>query len=266
MSRDGCGAHVKWEMPDYMERLLTGVWRWSLGLLVVAGLTVGQVALAGTVAYYRFGDGTNGSTATGSNTILDSSGNGLKGTPFGSVVYTSNVPVSAVPQTGATNSLSLSFDGSTGRIFIPDYPLLAITNSLTLEAFINVPAPIVGGCCGGGQIIFRGDDRVALDPYSLTVIGTNVAIAVTDASNNSFSLLAPITLNRWHHVAGTLDGNTGDIRLYIDCALVAANNTSIRPFASLTGPNHGLGIGNVQSVNYSEYFKGLIDEDRISDK
>jgi Concanavalin A-like lectin/glucanases superfamily len=246
-----------------MKRIVNGV-RHRLGLMVAAGLMVGHVALASTVAYYRFEEGSKGSTATGTNTILDSSGNGLNGTPYGSVVYTSNVPVSIIPQTGATNTLSLSFDGSTGRIFIPDYPLLTITNSLTLEALIYASAP-GGGPYNLSQIIFRGDDRGFLDPYFLGLTGGNLLFEVNDAVGNRPSIQAPITLNQWHHVAGTLDGNTGDIRLYIDCALVASNNTSIRPFGSLTGPNPGLGIGNLQSVNYSEYFKGLIDEVRISD-
>jgi len=53
--------------------------------------------------------------------------------------------------------------------------------------------------------------------------------------------------------------------LYLDGNLVAATNTPIRPFAALTGPNPGLGIGNLESDTYAEYFEGNIAEVRISD-
>ena len=53
--------------------------------------------------------------------------------------------------------------------------------------------------------------------------------------------------------------------LYIDDTLVASNSTTLRPMGPLTGLNPGVGIGNVESGNYIEYFKGLIDEARISD-
>jgi hypothetical protein len=80
------------------------------------------------------------------------------------------------------------------------------------------------------------------------------------------SITSPdVTLNAWHHVAGTLDGSTGAMRLYVDGVLMSQTTTAMRPFAPLTGPLPGLGIGNVQSGNYSEYFPGLIDEVRISD-
>ncbi len=224
---------------------------------------------AGTVAYYRFEEGANGLAASGTNTILDSSGNGLNGTAFGSVTYTSNVPVNPIPLTDAANLLSLSFDGSSGRIFIPDDPQFALTNSLTLEAFIYATSPGAGPFTAG-QIIFRGDDRSGLDPYTLTVLvrngTTNVQFQITDQNNDMAAIQWPITLYNWHHVAGTLNGSNGVMSLYIDGALVTQTTTSIRPFGVLTGPNPGLGIGNVESANYDEYFQGLIDEARISDE
>ena len=55
------------------------------------------------------------------------------------------------------------------------------------------------------------------------------------------------------------------MRLYLDGNLVASTNTSLRPYGTLLGLNPGLGIGNVQSANYAEYFKGFIDEVRVSD-
>lgn len=223
-------------------------------------LTV-RVAHAGTVAYYRFEEGTNGMHAASTNSIYDSSGNGLNASPVGQPIYSNNVAVSAV----RPNNLSLRFS-PVRRVFIPDYPHLQLTNSLTLEAFIEAEAYSDNSSLGESQIIFRGDDNIALDPYFIELRFTNLFFAVTSASNEMASVQAPFNLHQWHHVAGTLDGATGNLRLYIDGGLVAATNTAIRPYKTLTGRNPGLGIGDVQSDNIaSEYFNGFIDEVRISD-
>ena len=202
--------------------------------------------------------------ATGTSTILDSSGNGLSGTPYGSLTYTSDVPCDPIPLTGISNKLALAFDGSSGRIFIPDNSLLALTDSLTLEAFIYATA-IPPGLNHQGQIIMRGDDRPGLDPYQLMLVGGSIYFRVQDGNDNYADAISPVALNAWHHVAGTLNGATGVMSLYVDGVLVAQTTTGIRPLGSLTGQNPGVGIGNVQSANYNEYFPGLIDEVRISD-
>jgi hypothetical protein len=77
-------------------------------------------------------------------------------------------------------------------------------------------------------------------------------------------LAATISLNRWTFVAGTLDNATGNMDLYVDGLLAASTNTALRSIGVLTGSAPGLGIGNVQSANYSQYFEGQIDEVRIS--
>ena len=227
--------------------------------------TVAQTLCAGTVAYYRFEEGAAGALASGTNSILDSSGNGLDGTPYGTLVYSSNVAFTPIPLTGASNKLSASFNGYNSRVFIADNPLFILTNSLTIEAMVF---PMTrGSTYAGSQIFFRGDDRSGFDPYTLAVIPpTNLQFNIQDTNNNVVTLVAPLSPNMWHHVAGTLDGSTGNMSLYIDGMLVAGTNTTMRPLGVLTGPNPGLGIGNVQSANYSEYFYGLIDEVRLSDQ
>lgn len=193
-------------------------------------------ASASTIAYYRFEEGRNGNAARGTNTIIDSSGNGLNASPFGGVAYSTDIPANPVPLTGATNLLSAIFNGSSGRVFIPDYRQLELTNSLTLEAFIKAVSP-GGGTFGQAQIVFRGDDRAFWDPYQILLIGPNLSFEITDANNVISPVQAPISLNVWHHVAGTLDDATGDQSLYIDGLLVASKHTSERPFGPLTGPN-----------------------------
>ena len=84
-----------------------------------------------TIAYWRFEEGSSNMAATGANTILDSSGNNLNGTPIGGPVYRSSVAENPIPLTGQPNRLSLDFNGTNQRIFIPDNPLFALTHSLT---------------------------------------------------------------------------------------------------------------------------------------
>jgi len=224
--------------------------------------TVGLPAGSGTVAYYRF-EGTAGTAATGTGSIVDSSGNGLNGTPSNGPVYSSSVASNPVPVNGDPNATSLSFNGNNQAVYIPDNPDFQITQSLTLEAYIYA-LPTAGG---QGQIIFRGDDRGGYDPYFLTrgLRGNNiVSFAVTNAANQSAEVDATIPLSQWVHVAGTLDDATGQMRIYVNGVLVSSTVTTIRPFAILTSAEPGLGIGNLQAPTLNEPFDGMIDEARIS--
>jgi hypothetical protein len=222
----------------------------------------GAAAPVGVVAYWRFEEGTADQPANVAGSIMDSSGNGLDGTPIGGPVYSADVAGATIPQTGAANNLSLDFNGQNQRIAIPDSPLFQLTHSLTLEAYIKLSA-IHGG---EEQIVFRGDDRPGLDPYMLEIRDGNLAFRIEDASDDEVAVSVPFAayVGQWVHVAGTLDDATGKMSLYINGTLVASGTTAVRPLGPLTGPLPGVGIGNVQSGNYGEYFPGLIDEVRIS--
>jgi hypothetical protein len=179
-------------------------------------------------------------------------------------VYRASVGANPVPTTGAPNQLSLEFDGVAQRVFVPDDPAFQLTHSLTLEAFVK-PLPVLPPN-SAGQIVFRGDDNTARDPYYLVVVGSDFYFDVQSESEEVF-VKAPIpSFDQWHHLAGTLDDATGAMKLYVDGVLAASTVTSVRPFAVLDPTAlPGLGIGDVQSANYSEHFHGLIDEVRISD-
>lgn len=231
---------------------------------LTATFVFSSIARATTVGYWRFEEGTANTAASGGGSIIDSSTNGDNGTPVNGPVYTSNVPTSTIPQTGAPDSLSMLFNGVNQRVFIPDSPALALTHSLTLEAYID---PLIIPTASASQIVFRGDDRVGLDPYELSLVDGELRFLVADSSNNTAIVEVPFTaVNKWTFVAGTLDDATGVMDLYENGDLVASGTTTIRPYATLdSAKNPGLGIGNTQSGNYNEYFNGYIDEVRISD-
>ena len=229
-----------------------------------------EVTYGSVIAHWRFEEGDPNSAASGSASVVDSSGHNLHGTPVNGPIYRADVAANPVPQTGTENTLSLDFNGTNEQIFIPDDPMFQLTQSLTVEAWINVRSTPVQLA----QILFRGDDRGGLDPYFLTVGsisgGANsqeITFLVQNAENTSAVVEAALpNLDEWTHVAGTLDDATGDLRLYLNGTLAAEDVTSVRPFAELDANfNPGLGIGNTQFATHRQYFDGLIDEVRISD-
>lgn len=233
-------------------------------LMIALGCFVAdRAASGGTVAYWRFEEGRADSPASGYFSVLDSSGNGLDGTPINGPVYRADVPAGTVPHTGTPDTLSLQFNGTSQRIAVPDNPRFVLTHSLTLEAYIKPLA-----ATAPGQIVFRGDDRLGNDAYWLYVQNNQVIFDVENAAQQFAYVSAPLpALNRWTEVAGTLDDASGAMRLYINGVQRASAVTSVRPVGPMD-PNSspGIGIGNVQSGNYNEYFNGLIDEVRISDQ
>ena len=80
----------------------------------------------------------------------DSAGGNGGTTPFG-IDYTNGMVGQA-----------FSFNASSRRVSITDRPQFGLTNSLTIEGWIKVAGD-------GGFILFRGDNRSALDPYALTM-------------------------------------------------------------------------------------------------
>ena len=235
-------------------------------LALVEGLERRQL-LSSTVAYWRFENGAVNTAAAGTGTILDSSGHGFNGTPVNGPVYSSSVPVTPIPQTGTANKRSLSFNGTNQRVAISDNTAFQLTQSLTLEAYIDARASTTAV----DYIVFRGDDRAGWDPYWLGIQknapGQTQAvfeICSPAGPKTGVRIAANISLNRWTYVAGTLNNATGAMDLYVNGQLAASTTTTSRPIGALTGAKPGLGIGNVESASYSQYFNGLIDEVRIS--
>jgi hypothetical protein len=139
------------------------------------------------------------------------------------------------------------------KVMVPDSLDFQLTSSLSIGMWVNAS--------GYSYTAFmRGDDRPGLDPYALSLDGGGLmGLQITDAANNTKFLSAPLPFNTWVQVTGTLDGSTGDMRLYFNGIMVAQDFTAIRPFGPLSGSNPGIGIGNVPGVNNFP-FAGAIDE------
>ena len=155
---------------------------------------------------------------------------------------------------------AFDFDGVNDRVQLPDSESLKLTESLSIEGWIkadSLPAQ-------QGEILFRGDDRGGLDPYSLS-LQSNGSLRFEVASlSGAASVWAPLTLGQFTHVAGTLDDATGVMRLYLDGELISQITTAVRPFGDLDpASNPGIGIGNHggdPDTPHNFPFDGLIDE------
>ena len=142
------------------------------------------------------------------------------------------------------------------KIIIPDNDSLKLTNSLTIEGWIFAN--------GAGFIAFRGDSRPGLDPYVLSVELTGELQLVISADSGAVAVLrtpAALPTGQWKHVAASLDGASGDMKLYVDGDLAAQTNTPLRPLRDLDPAyDPGLGIGG-HAGGYGYFpFNGAIDE------
>ena len=206
-----------------------------LAMLIAASFTYGvnaSWARTDTVAHWSFEGGVPDTVASGVNSILDSSGNNLHGTPLDGPVYRM--------MTDSHGSLGLGFDGVNDRVTIADDPLFELTQSLTLEAIIRI-----NSLTGASQmIVVRMDDRGGLDPYQLKVTREGLALFIFDSPTERTSLVSPdsLPLNETVHLAGTLDDATGEMKLYVNGSVSAEKITDQRPIGQLeTGRRPGVG-------------------------
>ena len=232
-------------------------------LLALAAATwLTPPASASTIAYYRF---ENGSPGTTGGVVVDSSGNGLDGTANGPV-YRTDVPVETVR--GQPNEQSMEFNGlPKNYVNIPENALFVNTfpHSFTVEAFVN-PRHYPGVA---GDVVFRGDDRVGHDSFNLNLFQGQLRFGIIGPDESGSLLTYPDAglYGHWSHVAGTIDDATGRQSLYVNGVLVATTVTNVRALGPLN-PNFspGIGIGHTQIGNYNQGYSGWIDEVRISNE
>jgi sugar lactone lactonase YvrE len=159
-------------------------------------------------------------------------------------------------------SQAFNFDGVNDRAQVADTDALKLTASMTIEGWVRADSIPVQS----GQILFRGDDRGGLDPYSLGVLSNgNLRFEVVGLNGASaMSVNTPMPIGQLVHVAGTLDDASGAMRLYINGELMSQTTTSVRPFRDLDpASNPSIGIGNHGGYPTSPHnfpFDGQIDE------
>ncbi|MCU0877618.1 MAG: hypothetical protein MUF06_07545, partial [Pirellulaceae bacterium] len=193
---------------------------------------------------------------SGDNTAADS-----VGTNHGTLI---NGTGYATGQVGSAFRL----DGVDDRIGVADAPTLALTGSISIEAWVKANAYPAEGS-GHGLILFRGDDRGGLDPYQLTLGEDGLIKFQISSLSGGAGVQAPLPVGQFVHVAGTLDDATGEMKLYLNGVLVSQSITAERPFGPLDpASNPGVGIGShggYPSTPHKFLFNGLIDELKLYD-
>ncbi len=193
---------------------------------------------------------------TANNTAADS-----VGTNHGSLISGTTYAAGQVGQ-------AFKFDGIDDRVQMADSPSLALTHSMTIEAWVKADAIPAAG--QQGEILFRGDDRGGLDPYSLSLQPNGMLRFEVVSGPGATNLWAPIPVGQFVHVVGTLDDATGQMNLYINGGLISQTVTTVRPFGALDpASNPGIGIGNhggYPNTPHNFPFNGLIDDLKLYDE
>ncbi len=194
-----------------------------------AGATT-NAALSGLVAAYGFGEGVG-------TTVSDASGNGNGGALVG-----------ATWTTQGKYGNALVFNGTSGRVDVPDAPSLDLTTGMTLAAWVN---PTVAQT-GWRDVIFKAVDMYYLEASSdiANVPGAGGTFAPTP-----LYATAQLLANTWTHLAVTYDGAM--LRLYVN-GIQVSSRAQTGAIRTSTGP---LTIGG--DATFGQYFQGRIDEVRV---
>ncbi|MEL6559137.1 MAG: LamG domain-containing protein [Bacteroidota bacterium] len=189
----------------------------------------------GLVAHYPFDGNAN-----------DNGENNLNGTVFGATL--------TADRDGNANS-AYSFDGIDDRIEIANNSLLE-NQSYTISTWVNSSS-----LTGAILSMSTSDPFVKNNSgYYLSILNGNFRGLSNISSANWASVINSdvSTLNNWHHVIFTYDGN--DLKLFIDGTEVASEAISHVVNYSEGNP---LQIGFYATQSSGNYFSGSIDDVRI---
>lgn len=169
---------------------------------------------------------------------------------LGGVTTSGLVNIMVVPEL-----TSLSLNGTTSYVEVPNSQSLNITGPLTLEAWVKP-----NSATGLHSIIHRGDAiATGLFTYSLRLENGKVRFDLQQSTGVYTTTYgnSAVTTSVWHHVAAVYDGS--QMRVYLDGALDGSQAFNWTP----SNVSSILRIGGEHNTSpYS--FNGLIDEARVS--
>jgi hypothetical protein len=194
---------------------------------------------ANTIGLWHFDE-------TSGNTVSDESGNGNNGTATGTTIVDGKF------------GKARSFNGTSDKATITSSLSLNVSPHLTLEAWIkpsgfsaiNTFLRKNGPNSQNGYLMHFKNNGTAFD----FGINTKFGLGTETPVNPAYFLDG-----KWHHVAATYDGAVA--RVYFDGVPVDQDS-----FNETIGTNSSDPVSIGANDVYGEYFKGLIDEVRISNK
>jgi hypothetical protein len=161
---------------------------------------------------------------------------------------------------------ALEFDGVDDYVEVPYHRSLAITNEITVEAWIyskeNLGATERNEFVSKvGSYVFRNDER------NMCAIGApGPAFQVNLSDNRLYGVgycgAPPPAANEWHHYVGIFDTSTRGLEFWVDGSLIASN-TSVTGLTIQTSTTPLTFGASRLGINY---FNGIIDEVIIYDR
>jgi Concanavalin A-like lectin/glucanases superfamily len=230
------------------------VFRFFLNLNIVAVLTISMMFIPGTLAANATNIVGNWHLDEGRGKIAqDSSGN----------FNTGNLKADTGSKTPPTwidrkfDTAALHFGGQ-GSVEIPNSPVLEPAN-ITLEAWVK-RAP---GAVSSEYVMSKGADGCRFASYAFyTGNSKGLFFYISDGKTYVESPDAGTSIwdDKWHHIAGTYDGNM--VKLYVDGTIVPNSKPTTLPIAYRLPTNNKFYIGSY-GTNCVAKFRGDIDEVRV---
>lgn len=177
-----------------------------------------------------------------------------------SVAWRRGTSVVVVPR-----GVGIEMDGVLSGWMVKDNPAFAIRNAITVSTWIKPITYVDRG--PGAQILFRGDDRSGVDPYSFVIQGDGcIYFSIQDEQQQAANVKAQLKLNEWTHVLASFDSKTGMLKMFLNGKLSASNTTTIRPMVRLDAKQGaGIGVGNIQwdKGPHNQPFHGILADLRL---
>lgn len=168
--------------------------------------------------------------------------------------------------TAGVSGGAMIFDGYMSMVTHPASMAPAIGQAFTLEAWIAVKAYPWNWC----PIVHRSGWESSGYYLGIDARGHLGLMASVAGSWRTLTSSAVVERNRWVHVAGTFDGNTGSMKIYIDGS--AAGSRSV-PQGNVSVSGEDIKIGKGVALPPTDYiristpasyaFDGIIDEVKI---
>jgi Concanavalin A-like lectin/glucanases superfamily len=165
------------------------------------------------------------------------------------------------------NTNSIDFIGTSTYVSLPASSLLNITDSISIEAWVksnqwgftqadNTILCKHGWSSGEGGYVLRAGTGGQLS-FTIGADTGGVHLSWREVISTT-----SLSLNTWHHVAGTFDGL--NVRIYIN-GVLTGTNTLLYPVNIASSVNYNANIGRLADAVQFEtrYWNGNIDEVRV---
>jgi hypothetical protein len=166
--------------------------------------------------------------------------------------YNSGLVVSAGGGAPFVNTYSLSFDGVDDFVGVDTIGFLNNATTLSFSGWVKKTS----GNAVGFESYIGATNRIILYWWTNNIVYFGVRNGSTSPAASS-----SLTIYDWNHIAGTFDGATNTIKLYINGVLADTQTGQPSSTSANVGSNFKIGISNGSTYN-----NGNIDEVSLYDK